>query len=146
MIIKLEMPLIDPSLRGGHVVQWSKAVGDDIGFGDEICVVALDEFAALRRTARATLLAGKRRDKLKSDLEVRDGKVFLQVAITSSEPGVLRQIIKEQNAPIAIGDTMAIVSTHDHGDLDQEADWDSAPVMRVVTNPVGGDDDFQGEN
>lgn len=144
MIYKLEMPLIDPSLRGGRVVSWSKKVGDRIGFGDEICVVALDEFAALRRTARATLLAGRRRRKLKSDLEVRAGKVFVEVAITSSDKGVLRKIVKEQGDQVVIGDTMAIVASDDHGDLGQEYEWAQAPAMRVVPNPVGGDQDFEG--
>lgn len=142
MIYKLEMPLIDPSLRGGHVVSWSKKVGDHIGFGDEICVVELDEFAALRRTARATLLAGRRRRKLKSDLEVRAGKVSVEVAITSSDRGVLRKIVKEQGDQVVIGDTMAIVASDDHGDLGQEYEWVQAPAMRVVPNPVGGDQDF----
>lgn len=143
MIVKLEMPLIDPSLRGGRMVRWDKQVGDRIGFGDEICVVALDEFAALRRTARATLLAGRRRKKLKSDLEVREGKVHLEVSITSSDEGVLRKIIKDEGDPIVIGDTMAIVASPDHGDLGGENEWADVPVMRVVANPVGGDKDFE---
>jgi len=137
------MPLIDPSLRGGHVVSWTKNVGDDIGFGEEVCIVALNEFAALRRTARATLLAGRRRGKLKSDLEVRAGKVFFEVAITSSDHGVLRKIIKDEGDEIVTGDTMGIVGSRDHGDLGQESEWATATVMRVVTNPVGGDQDFE---
>lgn len=143
MIFRLEMPLIDPSLRGGRVVGWSKDVGDSIDFGEEICTVALDEFAALRRTARATLLAGRRRGRLKSDLETRAGKVFVEVAITSSDQGVLRKITKGQGDRIVIGDTMAIVASQDHGDLGQEYEWTEAPVMRVVANPVGGDEDFK---
>jgi pyruvate/2-oxoglutarate dehydrogenase complex dihydrolipoamide acyltransferase (E2) component len=139
------MPLIDPSLRAGRVTSWSKQVGDDIAFGDEICVVALDDFVAIRRTARATLLAGKRRGKLKSGVEARAGKVLLTVAITSSDTGVLRKIIKDQGDKVAIGDTMAIVTTHDGDDLGREAEWADAPVMRVVANPIDGDQDFEGE-
>ncbi len=140
------MPLIDPSLRAGHVVSWSKNLGDDIAFGEEVCIVALNEFAALRRTARATLLSGRRRGKLKSDLEVRSGKVFLEMAITSSDNGVLRKIIKQDGDPIVPGDTMAIVASQDHGDLGEEHEWASATVMRVVANPVGGDHDFEEED
>ena len=144
MICKLEMPLIDPSLRGGHVVRWTKQVGDPIGFGDEICIVALDEFAALRRTARATLLSGRKRKNLKSDLEVRSGKVFLEVALTSSDHGVLRRIIKEQGDQITIGDTLAIVTSEVEEDLGQELAWDDAPVLRVVANPLDDDDNLEG--
>jgi len=137
------MPLIDPSLRGGRVVSWSKSVGDGITFGDEICIVELDEFAALRRTARATRLAGRRRGKLKSNLETRTGKVLLQVAITSSDSGVLRKIIKGQGDEIAIGDTMAIVTAQENDDLGGETDWAKAPALRVVANTVGGDLHFE---
>jgi pyruvate/2-oxoglutarate dehydrogenase complex dihydrolipoamide acyltransferase (E2) component len=144
MICKLDMPLIDPSLRGGRVVRWSKNVGDSISFGDEICIVALDEFAALRRTARATLLAGRKRKKLKSDLEVRSGKVFLEVALTSSDQGVLRRIIKEQGDQIVIGDTLAIVTSEVEEDLGQELAWAEAPVLRVVANPVGDEENLEG--
>lgn len=135
--------MIDPSLRGGEVVSWSKNIDDPIGFGDEICIVALDDFAALRRTARATLLAGKRREKLKSDLEVRAGKVRIEVTITSSDTGILRQIIKEQGDRIEIGDTMAIVATEDHASIGHEHEWAQAPTLRVVANPVDGDQDFK---
>ena len=144
MICKLEMPLIDPSLRGGRVVRWSKQVGDPIGFGDEICIVALDEFAALRRTARATLLAGRKRKKLKSDLEVREGKVFLEVALTSSDHGVLRKIIKESGDQITIGDTLAIVTSETEEDLGQELAWAEAPALRVVANTLGDDENLEG--
>jgi pyruvate/2-oxoglutarate dehydrogenase complex dihydrolipoamide acyltransferase (E2) component len=143
MIIRLDMPLIDPSLRGGHVARWSKAVGDEIAFGEEICVVDLDDFAVLRRTARATLLAGRRRNKLKSDLETRSGKVLLKVSITSSDSGVLRKIVKEEGDEIAIGDTMAIVASPDHGDIGTEEQWAEAPAMRVVPNTVADGDYFE---
>lgn len=145
MILRLEMPLIDPSLRGGRVARWRKAEGDRINFGDELCVVALDEFAALRRTARATLLAGRRRKRLKSDLEVREGKVFIEISITSSDQGVMRKILKGEGDPIVIGDTMAIVASADDRDAAIPADWAGAPVMRVVANHAGGHSDFEEE-
>ncbi len=142
MIMKLEMPLIDPSLRGGKVVKWHKTEGDEFGFGDVVCQVAVDEFAALRRTARATKLSGGRRKKLKSDLEVRKGKVYLEVDITSADHGVLRQIIVEEGERVSIGDTLAIVTTKDHGDLGGDRTWNDAPVMRVATNVAAGDHDI----
>ncbi|MEN8238283.1 MAG: hypothetical protein ABFR53_03665 [Actinomycetota bacterium] len=143
MILKLEMPLIDPSLLGGRLVRWSKSVGDPINFGDEVCVVALDEFVAVRRTARATLLAGRRRKRLKSDLEVRSGKVFIEVALTSSDRGVLGKIIKAEGDDVGIGDVLAIVSSQGDEDLGSEVDWSGVPGLRVVANPVGGDDNFE---
>lgn len=135
MLMKLEMPLIDPSLRGGSVVKWLKREGDAFEFGDEICIVAVDEFAALRRTARATLLSGRRRLSLKSDLEVRRGKVYLHVALTSSEAGVMSKIVADEGEHFTIGDLLAVVSTGANGELVGSVDdWRSAPTMRVAAN------------
>ncbi len=144
MILKLEMPMIDQSLRGGRVVSWFKQEGEPIGFGDEICRVAVDEFAVLRRTARATLLSGRRRKKLKSDLEVRQGKVYLEVDVTSSDSGVLRKQIAREGEPLQSGDLLAVVTTEDHGELEEpEQQWREAPAFRVVVNVAGGDNDLE---
>jgi pyruvate/2-oxoglutarate dehydrogenase complex dihydrolipoamide acyltransferase (E2) component len=67
----------------------------------------------------------------------------LAVAITSSDRGVLRKIIKKQGDPIAIGDTMAVVASADDEHVGTEAEWATAPAMRVVANHVGGDSDFE---
>lgn len=135
MLMKLEMPLIDPSLRGGSVLKWLKREGEPFQFGEEICLVAVDEFAALRRTARATLLSGRKRRALKSDLEIRQGKVYLRVALTSSDSGFMRKIIADDGDPIAVGDLLAVVSTTDSGVLDGTVDdWKSVPTMRVAAN------------
>ena len=143
MIMRVEMPSVDASLRSGRIARWHKAEGDSIRFGEPICDVAVEEFAVLRRTARATLLTGRRRKKLKSDLETREGKVYLEVTITSSDTGVLHKQLVALGEPVVIGQTVAIASTPDHaGPIGTPEDWQSAPPMRVVINVVGGDDDL----
>ena len=142
--MRVEMPAVDASLRSGRVVRWHKTEGDEIGFGEPICDVAIEEFAVLRRTARATLLTGRRRKKLKSDLETREGKVYLEVAITSSDAGVMQKHIVDVGETIEIGQTVAVVATPDHeGSIGDSSDWQSAPPMRVVINVVGGDNDLE---
>lgn len=143
MSVKLEKSPADPSLRGGRVARWSKRVGDRIGFREDICVVGLDDFAALRWTGRGMLLAGRRRLGLKSDLEARADQVFGEIAITSSDHDVSRKTIKDQRDQAVITDTTAVVASHDHGELSQEYEWAQAPAMCVVANPVGGDQDFE---
>lgn len=144
MIQRLEMPTMDQSMRGGRVIAWYKHEGDPIAFGDEICKLAIDEFAVLRRTARATLLSGRRRKKLKSDLEVRQGKVYLEVELTSSDQGVLRKQIAREGDPLASGDLLAVVASEDHGALTESEDqWRAAPAFRVVVNVAGGENDLK---
>jgi len=134
VISALAMPLIDPSLRGGSIVRWVKKTGDPIAFGDEICIVGLDDFAVLRRTARATLLAGRKRKKLKSRLERRSGKVLVQVALTASDRGILGRILKEAGAPVAIGDVLGVVVSEEGEPIRSESEWLDAPRFRVVAN------------
>ena len=140
MIVKLTVPVVDPSMQGGKVLRWHKREGDTIGFGDEICDIAVDEFAVLRRTARATLLARGRRGKLKSDLEQREG-VYFEVALTSSDTGVLRKIVVEAGGRIVIGDLLGVVTTADHGELINSSEaWMAASAMRVVVNKRDDED------
>jgi pyruvate/2-oxoglutarate dehydrogenase complex dihydrolipoamide acyltransferase (E2) component len=144
MITKLAVPVVDPSMQGGKVLRWHKREGDAIAFGDALCELAVDEFAVLRRTARATLLARGRRGKLKNDLEQREG-VYFEVVLTSSDHGVLRKILAKEGDRIALGDLLAVVTTADHGELNgSAADWGAAPDMRVVVNKKSDEevDDF----
>ncbi len=137
MITKLEVPAVDGAMQGGKVLRWHKREGDTIAFGEDICELAIDEFAVLRRTARATLLTRRRRDKLKSDLETREG-VYFEVVVTSSDTGVLRKIVAEEGVRIGVGDLLAVATTDADEPLDGDADrWREAPALRVVVNRKG---------
>jgi pyruvate/2-oxoglutarate dehydrogenase complex dihydrolipoamide acyltransferase (E2) component len=140
MKMRLEMPLVDASFRGGKVVTWHVSEGDQIDLGAELCTVALDEFAVLRRTSRATLLARGRRRRLRGGMEVRTGKVVAEAMIRASDRAVVRAITKAPGDPVATGDLLAIVSTS--GDEDAGSNgWDSARPMRVVATLVGMEED-----
>lgn len=134
MILRLEIPMTNPSLTGGVLKEWHKDEGDRIGFGEDLCTVSFDEFAVLRRTARATLLAGRKNKNLKSQLESRDGKVLLHVVVSSAEPGTLEKILLAPGDRFAVTDTIGVVSTSPtDGQLNPE-DWNDSPTMRVAAN------------
>lgn len=132
----------NPSLRGGLVKEWHKSVGDDITFGEEVCTIAFDDFAALRRTARATLLSGKKRTNLKSKLEHRRGKVLLEMVVTSAEQGTVGKIIAEPGTRFAVGDTLALITTGGDEVLASANDWSDRPAMRVVANDANNSEHF----
>jgi pyruvate/2-oxoglutarate dehydrogenase complex dihydrolipoamide acyltransferase (E2) component len=142
MMMKITMPTYDQSMRGGRVLRWHKGEGDDIGFGDDICDVAIDEFAVLRRTGRATLLSGRRQKKLRDDLEVREGKVYREMTITSSDQGTLRKVVAGEGDSIALGDLLAVVTTDGQPLSGTPADWQNATPMRVVVNALNDEEDF----
>lgn len=134
MILRLEVPLTNPSLTGGTVKYWHKAEGEVIGFGDEVCTVAYDEFVALRRTARATLLSGRKAKGLKSSLESRTGKVLMGVVVSAAEQGVLGKILMGPGERFVVGDTLAVLSTREIDDFTVPDNLAELATMRVETN------------
>lgn len=133
MILRLEIPITNPSLTGGTIKEWHKSEGDAIGFSEDVCTVSFDQFAVLRRTARATLLAGRRSKNLKSQLESREGKVLMDVVVSSAEQATLEKILMKPGDRFQVGDTLAVVSTGPtNGGLSE--DWGESPTMRVVAN------------
>ncbi len=145
MILRLAMPALDASLLGGRMSRWLKGEGDSFAFGDVLCEVALDEFAAMRRTHRATLLSGRRRHKLRSEVELREGKVLLEVAVTSAEAGTIREVLVGEGARLSIGDTLAVVSTPAGEQLTSGDGWASSPELRCTANVVNVDDTEEGD-
>ncbi|MGF1618751.1 MAG: lipoyl domain-containing protein [Acidimicrobiia bacterium] len=134
MILRLEVPLTNPSLTGGTVKEWHKSEGDAIGFGEEVCTVAYDQFVALRRTARATLLSGRKAKGLKSSLESRTGKVLMDIVVSAAEQGVLGKILMGPGDRFAVGDTLAVMSTEPIDDFTVPEDLTELATMRVETN------------
>lgn len=134
MILLLEVPLTNPSLTGGTIKEWHKAEGDAIGFGDEVCTVAYDQFAVLRRTARATLLTGRKAKSLKSNLESRTGKVLMNVVVSAAEQGVLGKILMDPGDRFVVGDALAVISTKPLNDYLVPHDLTELSTMRVETN------------
>jgi pyruvate/2-oxoglutarate dehydrogenase complex dihydrolipoamide acyltransferase (E2) component len=136
MILRLETPMLDQSLMGGHVLDWAVSAGDSFGFGDLICNIEFNQFAALRRTARATKLSSRRNKSLKSSLEVREGKVSLVVAVTAADSGWVREIVAGPGADVKVGSLLAVVTTDASEPLELDGDLDSAPAVRVTPNVV----------
>lgn len=134
MILRVEVPLTNPSLTGGTVKAWHKSEGDTIGFGDEVCTVSYDEFVALRRTARATLLSGRKAKGLKSSLESRSGKVLMDIIVSAAEQGVLGKILMSPGDRFAVGDTLAVMSTEPIDEFTVPDDLSELATMRVETN------------
>lgn len=134
MLLRVEMPMINPSLLGGKVLSWHIGEGEQVGFGEDICTVSLDDFVQVRRTGRATQLAGKKMGRLKSKIESRSGEGLVNVVITASDRGKLAKILKSEGDPVAIGDLIAVVSTDDSDEVSSPDSWAEAPVMRVVGN------------
>ncbi len=142
MIMRLEMPMIDASLLSGRLVRWRKMEGEEFSFGDILCEISLEEFAALRGNKSATALSGRGRwgRSGRSRVEVREGKVRLDVAVSTADSGRVRKLVAAEGEVVQVGALLAVVSTSDHGDIGSSGDWASAPPLRTATNTIGATD------
>jgi len=135
MILKVTVPAVDAAFRGGFIAVWHKHEGDAIAFGDDLCDVAIDEFMALQRTKRASLLGSTsklRLRKLKDGYDLREGRGQVTIRLTSAEHGVqLGKVIVPQGGRIEIGSLVAVISGT-NGDM--SGDIDTAPDARIAVN------------
>ncbi|HEY5891185.1 MAG TPA: hypothetical protein VIW94_10860 [Acidimicrobiia bacterium] len=141
MMLRLEIPNSDPSLRGGIIKKWHKSEGETVRFGEEVCTLTYSNFAVLRRTGRATLLVGRRRHKIKGGVEAREGKVKVDVVLTTSEPGILQKIARSEGEEFLVGDVIGVVSTTEAAET-INGDWMEFPAVRLTANMSSGSEQY----
>ncbi len=138
MKLSLQMPQVGPAFEGGRVLSWAKEPGESFEFGDELCVIAIEQIVALRKTQQASVLTSRRRKKkMRDELEhiETSGPHFQLVA---SEPGVMLEHIVPAGGPMRIGDLLAVIGSG--GDDDSAVDDPaSLPQIRVVSNHLEED-------
>lgn len=141
MILKVNIPAGDAAFRGGFIAKWHKEAGDPIDFGDDICDVAIDEFMALQRTKRASLLGSTsklRKRRIKDGYDLREGRGQVTIRLTSAEGGVqLGKIVVPEGGRVEIGSLVALLSGSD-GDV--SGDLDTAPEARIAVNMPDAED------
>jgi pyruvate/2-oxoglutarate dehydrogenase complex dihydrolipoamide acyltransferase (E2) component len=145
VLLKVEIPAADAAFRGGYVAKWHVKEGDQVEFGDDLCDIAIDEFVAMQRTKRATLLGSSnpfRKRRVKDALSLREGRGVVHMRLTSSEGGVtLGKIVVPEGARVAIGDLVGVLSggTEPVSQPD-EASLAAASEARIVVNMPDEDD------
>ena len=135
MKLSLEMPSVGPALQGGRVIKWSKAPGDTFAFGEELCVVSIEQVVALRKTQQASVLTSlRRKKKVREELEMRES-VGLHFQLVASESGIMHEQLIKQGEPMKVGDLLAVLGS-DGDEPGPVTDLSSLPSIRVVANPV----------
>jgi pyruvate/2-oxoglutarate dehydrogenase complex dihydrolipoamide acyltransferase (E2) component len=145
MLLKVEIPAADAAFRAGYVAKWHVAEGDSVEFGDDLCDIAIDEFVAMQRTKRATLLGSSnpfRKRRVKDAVSLREGRGVTHMRLTSSEGGLtLGKILVPEGGRIAIGDLVGLLSGGDSGEIAaDEAALAGAGEARIVANMPDEDD------
>ncbi len=136
MILKVVVPAHDAAFRAGYVARWFKREGDAVGFGDLLCDIAIDEFMALQRTKRATLLGSSkklRRRRVTDGYDLREGRGLVHMHILSSEADTkLGKIVVPEGGRIEIGTVVGLLGGADAGAADIEA---AQPARIAVDMP-----------
>ncbi len=138
MLLKVEIPAADAAFRGGYVAKWHIAEGDSIEFGDDICDIAIDEFVAMQRTKRATLLGSGnrfRKRRVKDALSLREGRGVVHMRLTSSEGGLtLSRALIPEGGRVAVGDLVALLAGGTERPQIDESSLAAASDARIVVN------------
>ena len=130
------MPAVGPALQGGRVIRWSRQPGEEFAFGDELCVVSIEQVVALRKTQKASALTSRRRKKkVREELEMRES-VGLHFQLVASEAGYVAHHLVAAGAPMQVGDTLAVLASEVDDVTETPADPSTLPAIRVVANPV----------
>jgi pyruvate dehydrogenase E2 component (dihydrolipoamide acetyltransferase) len=107
MVLRLLMPYVDRTVRGGAVRTWHKREGDRVEYGDDL----FDLAAAIRG--------------------------LIVVRVTASDQGYLRRIYAEEGAQRDENELLALLTTEPDEPLDDaERARGGTSAFRVVVNVV----------
>lgn len=146
MRLRLEVPATAKPLAQLTLLEWSKAEGDAIAFGDEVCVLAVGgkvmlnrEPPVLARTRRGRRLLGRKPPEDPGHRTRRTVGVVLRVK--ASDEGVLRRQLLEPGAAVETGTLLGLVTTGP--DEPVEGDPMAAPAFRAIaeSDALDVDDD-----
>ncbi len=133
MIMKVVVPAHDAAFRAGYVAEWFKEEGDPVEFGEVLCDIAIDEFVALQRTKRASLLGSSkklRRRRVSDGYDRREGRGLVHMHIISSEANMrMGKILVSEGGRIEIGSVVGLLGA-DGGN----ADLDAVPAARIAVD------------
>lgn len=138
MLLRVTLPSNDPTFRSGIVTKWHVAEGSPVGFGDPLCDIAIDQFAAMRRTKRATLLGSSSRLRLRrvrDDVSIQEGRGVAHITLKCSEQGVtLGKVMAPEGSRVEIGNLVAVLADGEHSRGISDADVAEAPEARVIAD------------
>lgn len=117
MLLKVTVPSANVAFRGGELVNWYVKEGDPLSFGTVLCDISIDEFVALRRTKRASLLGSTsrlRQRRVNDGLDHREGRGSVTIRLTCAESGmVLKRRDVAKGERVSVGTLVGVIGTPD---------------------------------
>ncbi len=131
MFMKLSFPQANGAFQAGVVTKWHIGEGEPLGFGDAVCDLSVDEFLALQRTKRASLLGStskRRRRKVKDGIDHREGRGAVVIRLVCGESGMtLRRQVAAVGERVSVGGLIAVIGTAE-GDVPNQVPDSEARV------------------
>lgn len=129
MLLKLEMPFVNPIIEEGIVESWHVQPGDSVAFGDVLCEIRIEQAVGIKRRIMAyQLMPGRKKQK---ENERGTKPVNALVSVKASDSGILRKIEREPGTDVKVGETLALFSTSADEPIDDGGD---AAAFRAVGN------------
>lgn len=136
MIQTLQMPFIETSLPNGKILRWMKEPDEPFAFGDQLCIIVVEDAVFLRKSRSASRLTGtkQRRKWTKHRIETHPiGRI--EIEVIAAEPGTMRTHVAGAGEPVGVGDIIAVLQTGDDEFVSPGSDvFADLPPLRVVAN------------
>lgn len=139
----LQMPFVETSLPNGKVLRWMKAPDETFEFGDQLCIIVVEDAVFLRKPRSASRLTGtKQRRKWKRHRIETHPIGRIEVEVIAAEPGTMRTHIVGIGESTSVGDVLAVLQTGDGAWAPPVGDTleDLSP-LRVVANHLDVEED-----
>lgn len=134
MILKLFLPTVDRVTQQARFVRWCVDLGDEVGYGDDLCELEISEIQTLERTVAADrLISWASRRRSSREPSTRSTTVSYRIAVTSSDRGTFREPAVTPGDLVRPGDLLAVLSTDPHEPLSDES---RSSTFRAVSSLV----------
>jgi multidrug efflux pump subunit AcrA (membrane-fusion protein) len=151
MLSKLLMPHYNRMVTGGVIVQWHKAEGEWVTFGDDLFdlkveavqVTRLLPFDVPKQIEMLVNAQAAARHLSDEEVTIADltphadsQRAVFFMRIASSDQGILRKIFAKEGDRRDVGDLLAVLSTEATEPIAADHALTGASVFRVVANMI----------
>lgn len=136
MILRLELPFVDPAVDSVRLESWNVDEKDWVGYGDEICVVLVEERLRLERPSARDLAAGPHGGSRAGDDLMKRGNLDGRFRIVASDQAYMRQRTAVEGEVVRVGALMGILCDDPSKPLGSVETVVEGTIFRAVADPI----------
>ena len=138
MLLQVTVPPDNAAFRGGELVNWYVNEGDVLSFGAALCDISIDDFMALQRTKRASLLGSTsrlRQRKINDGTYRREGRGSVLIRLSCAESNmVLKKKMVNEGERVSIGSAVGVIGAPD-AEMTEDAPLTEARIAVDYPDP-----------